>query len=145
MGVHTSYLVADIGGPGDPHEKAPELSRRARGVPVWGALRSLGRDGVIHLVDGLADAARGIADGVREIPGVEVLNDVVYTQVCLAFDSDERTREVTRRLIADDTTWMSGSKWHGRDVLRVSVSNWTTDARDVAASVDAVRRAASGG
>jgi glutamate/tyrosine decarboxylase-like PLP-dependent enzyme len=144
MGVHTSYLVADVGGPGDPHEKAPELSRRARGVPVWAAVRSLGRDGVIRLVDGLVDAARAIADGVREISGVEVLNDVVYTQVCLAFDSDERTREVTRRLIADGATWMSGSRWHGRDVLRVSVSNWTTDARDVAASVDAVRRAASG-
>ncbi len=143
MGVHTSYLVADVDGPGDPHEKAPELSRRARGVPVWAALRSIGRDGVARLVDGLVDAAQAIADGVREIDGVEVLNDVVYTQVCLAFGSDERTREATRRLIADGATWMSGSKWHGRDVLRVSVSNWTTGAHDVAISVDAVRRAAA--
>jgi glutamate/tyrosine decarboxylase-like PLP-dependent enzyme len=141
MGVHTSYLVADVDGPGDPHEKAPELSRRARGVPVWAALRSLGRDGVIGLVDGLVDAAQGIADGVKGINHAEVLNDVVYTQVCLAFGSDERTRDVTRRLIADGATWMSGSRWQGRDVLRVSVSNWTTDPRDVAASVEAVRRA----
>jgi glutamate/tyrosine decarboxylase-like PLP-dependent enzyme len=145
MGVHTSYLVADVGGPGDPHEKAPELSRRARGVPVWAALRSLGRAGVVGLVDGLVRAARGIADGVTEIDGVEVLNDVVYTQVCLAFGSDERTREVTRRLIADGTAWMSGSKWRGRDVLRVSVSNWTTDDEDVRRSVDAVRRAMTAG
>ncbi|HVT75976.1 MAG TPA: aminotransferase class V-fold PLP-dependent enzyme, partial [Acidimicrobiales bacterium] len=141
MGVHASYLVADVGGPGDPHEKAPELSRRARGVPVWAALRSLGRAGVVGLVDGLVRAARGIADRVKEIDGVGVLNDVVYTQVCLSFGSDERTQEVTRRLIADDTAWMSGSKWHGRDVLRVSVSNWTTDDEDVRLSVDAVRRA----
>ncbi|HEX7105308.1 MAG TPA: pyridoxal-dependent decarboxylase [Acidothermaceae bacterium] len=145
MGVHTSYLVADVGGPGDPHEKVPELSRRARGVPVWAALRSLGRAGVVGLVDGLVRAARGIADGVTEIDGVEVLNDVVYTQVCLAFGSDERTREVTRRLIADGTAWMSGSKWRGRDVLRVSVSNWTTDGEDVRRSVDAVRRAMTAG
>ena len=141
MGVHTSYLVADVGGPGDPHEKAPELSRRARGVPVWAALRSLGRSGVVGLVDGLVHAARAIADGVGEIGGVEVLNDVVYTQVCLAFGSDERTQEVTRRVIADGATWMSGSKWQGRDVLRVSVSNWTTDDEDVRRSVEAVRRA----
>lgn len=143
MGVHTSYLVADVGGPGDPHEKAPELSRRARGVPVWAALRCLGRAGAVELVDGLVRAARGIADGVREIDGVEVLNDVVYTQVCLSFGSAERTQEVTRRLIADGTAWMSGSKWHGQDVLRVSVSNWTTDDDDGSRSVDAVRRAAA--
>ena len=141
MGVHASYLVADVGGPGDPHEKAPELSRRARGVPVWAALRSLGRAGVVGLVDGLVAAARGIASGVSEIDGVEMLNDVVYTQLSLSFGSDERTQEVTRRLIADGTAWMSGSKWHGRDVLRVSVSNWTTDDEDVRRSVDAVRRA----
>jgi glutamate/tyrosine decarboxylase-like PLP-dependent enzyme len=141
MGVHASYLVADVDGPGDPHEKAPELSRRARGVPVWAALRSLGRTGVVDLVDGLVRAARGIADGVREVEGVEVLNDVVYTQVCLSFGADERTQDVTRRLIADGTAWMSGSKWHGRDVLRVSVSNWTTNDEDVRQTLDALGRA----
>lgn len=143
MGVHASYLVADTDGPGDPHEKAPELSRRARGVPVWAVLRSLGREGVAGLVDGLATNARDIAAGLGTIDGVEVLNDVDYTQVCVAFGSDQRTREVTARLIADGTTWMSGSRWHDRDVLRISVSNWSTDARDVRLSVDAVRAAAA--
>ena len=61
----------------------------------------------------------------------------------MSFGSDERTREVTERLLADGTAWMSGSRWKGRDVLRVSVSNWSTDAEDVAASVAAVRRAAA--
>jgi glutamate/tyrosine decarboxylase-like PLP-dependent enzyme len=144
MGVHASYLVADESGPGDPHEKAPELSRRARGVPVWAVLRSLGREGVTGLVDGLTANAREIANCLRAIDGVEVLNDVVYTQVCVSFGSDERTREVTARLIADGTTWMSGSRWRDRDVLRISVSNWSTDARDVRLSVDAVRAAAAG-
>jgi glutamate/tyrosine decarboxylase-like PLP-dependent enzyme len=142
MGVHASYLMSDETGPGDPFEKVPELSRRARGVPVWAVLRSLGRPGVADLVDGLATRARDMAAGLAEIDGVDVLNDVVYTQVCVSFGSDERTREVTARLIADGTTWMSGSRWHDRDVLRVSVSNWSTDARDVRLSVDAVRAAA---
>ena len=144
LGVRTSYLIADDSGPGDPLEKVPELSRRARGIPVWAALRSLGRDGVADLVARLANAAQAIAVGVAEIEGAEVLNDVVYTQVCAAFGSDERTREVTGRLIADGTTWMSGSRWRDRDVLRISVSNWSTDEDDVRRSVDAVRRAASG-
>ena len=142
FGVHTSYLISDESGPGDPCEKVPELSRRARGVPVWAALRSLGRDGVPALVDGMVANAQAIAAGISEIDGAEILNDVVYTQVCVSFGTDERTREVTRRLIADGSAWMSGSRWRGRDVLRVSVSNWSTDAEDIRRSVAAVRTAA---
>jgi glutamate/tyrosine decarboxylase-like PLP-dependent enzyme len=141
MGVHASYLIADTTGPGDPLERVPELSRRARGVPVWAALRSLGRTGIVDLVDGLARHARAIADGFATIDGAEVLNDVVYTQVCVAFGDDARTRAVAAALLADGTAWMSGSTWRGRDVVRVSVSNWTTDSEDVRRSVDAVRRA----
>jgi glutamate/tyrosine decarboxylase-like PLP-dependent enzyme len=142
MGMTASYLVHDEG-PGDPHEKVPELSRRARGVPVWAALASLGRDGVADLVDGLVQRAAELAEGIGAIEGAEILNDVVFTQVCATFGDDERTRAVTRRLLADGVTWMSGSRWQGRDIVRVSVSNWSTDADDVAASVAAVRSAAA--
>ena len=75
-----------------------------------------------------------------------MLNDVVYTQVCVAFGDDDRTRLVDRRgCIADGTAWMSGSRWQDRDVLRVSVSNWTTDEADVEETVAALRRAAASG
>ncbi|MFG2039974.1 pyridoxal phosphate-dependent decarboxylase family protein [Dactylosporangium sp. NPDC048998] len=144
MGVHASYLLqpAGPGGAADPFEKVPELSRRARGVPVWAALRSLGRGGVAGLVDGLVGNARALADGIAAIDGAEVLNDVVFTQVCAAFGDDERTAAVTRALLEDGTAWMSGSRWRGRAVLRVSVSNWSTDGADVEASLAALRRAA---
>jgi glutamate/tyrosine decarboxylase-like PLP-dependent enzyme len=141
FGVHTSYLVTDDRGPGDPFEKVPEFSRRARGVPVWAALRSLGRSGVIALVDRLVEHAQAFARALSAMPGVEVLNDVVFTQVCVSFGSDERTRSVTARLLTDGTTWMSGSHWAGRDILRISVSNWSTDADDVAQSLAAIERA----
>jgi glutamate/tyrosine decarboxylase-like PLP-dependent enzyme len=140
--MRASYLI-HASDKGDPLDKAPELSRRARGVPVWAALKSLGRSGVADLVDGLHANARAIADGIAEIPGAEILNDVVYTQVSVAFGSDERTAEVTDRLLASGVAWMSGSRWRDRAVLRVSVSNWSTDADDVAASVAAVRAAAA--
>jgi len=142
MGAQSSYLLRTEG-PGDPLEKVPELSRRARGVPVWAALRSLGRSGVSDLVDLLAHNAGALAKGIADIDGAEIVNDVVFTQVCATFGDDSRTREVTARLLADGTAWMSGSRWRDRDVLRVSVSNWSTDDNDVAASVDAVRRAAT--
>ena len=141
FGVHTDYLIHDAQGPGDPWEKVPELSRRARGVPVWAALRSLGRSGTVALVERLADTASELARGLAEIPGVEVTNEVVFTQVCLAFGSDDLTRKVTQQLISDGTVWMSGSHWQGRDILRISVSNWSTDADDISASVEAVRHA----
>jgi glutamate/tyrosine decarboxylase-like PLP-dependent enzyme len=144
MGIDASYLVLAGRGSSDPFEKVPELSRRARGVSVWAALQSLGRSGVADLVDRLAGHARALAVGITEIPTAEVLNDVVFTQVCAAFESDERTRDVTARLLADGTAWMSGSRWRGRDIIRCSVSNWSTDDADVKASVEALRRAAGG-
>ncbi|HEX4057844.1 MAG TPA: pyridoxal-dependent decarboxylase [Galbitalea sp.] len=141
FGIHARYLIRDEGGHLDPFEVVPEMSRRARGVPVWAALRELGRSGVVSLVDGLVANAQALAAGIGALPGVEVLNDVVFTQVSLAFGSDERTRAVTAALIADGAVWMSGSRWHNRDILRISVSNYSTDAADVAFSIDAVKRA----
>jgi glutamate/tyrosine decarboxylase-like PLP-dependent enzyme len=139
MGARTSYLLQ--GEVADPFERTLEMSRRARGVPVWAALRELGRSGLAALVDGLCVNAQSIAEQLAAIDGVEILNDVVYTQVCAAFGSDERTKEVTAAVLADGTAWMSGSRWSDRAVLRVSVSNWSTDADDINRSVDAVRRA----
>jgi glutamate/tyrosine decarboxylase-like PLP-dependent enzyme len=138
--AETSYFVRDGTGAADPMDLVPELSRRARGVPVWAALRSLGRSGTVALVEGLADSARALAAGLAALPGVEVLNDVVFTQVSVSFGSDDRTVAVTQALIDDGAVWMSGSRWRGRSVLRISVSNWTTDDADVAVAVDAVGR-----
>ncbi|MCW2524008.1 MAG: aspartate aminotransferase family protein [Frankiales bacterium] len=143
FGMHTSYLISDASGPPDPHESVPELSRRARGVPVWAALRSLGREGLAELVTGLARAAQQLAAAIATIDGAEVLNEVGYTQLCVAFGPDERTRAVTARLLAEGTTWMSGSRWHGREVIRISVSNAATNDEDVRRSVESLRRAAA--
>ena len=142
MGMHGAYLVHDEAG--EPFDKVPEISRRGRAFPVWAVLRSLGRSGVAELVDQLCHHATAFAEGLRTIPTAEVLNDVVFTQVCAAFGSDERTQEVGRRLLADGTAWMTGSTWHGRSVLRISVSNWSTTSSDVERSLEAVRRAVEG-
>jgi glutamate/tyrosine decarboxylase-like PLP-dependent enzyme len=142
MTMRGDYLMQDDTGVGDPHDTVPELSRRPRGVPVWAALTSLGRDGVAELVERLCHHARRFADGVAAIPGVEVLNDVVFTQVCFTVGGgDDRTRAVAERILADGQVWLSGSRWRGRAIVRASFSNWSTDADDVALAVDAVRRA----
>jgi glutamate/tyrosine decarboxylase-like PLP-dependent enzyme len=139
MGLHASYLLTPS--TVDPLETVPELSRRARGVPVWAALASLGSDGVRELVERLVSCARGLADGLAGIPGAEILNDVVYTQVCVAFGPDERTRAVFAALMADGAVMPSASVWHGRAVIRFSVSNWRTGPEEVGETVAAVERA----
>jgi glutamate/tyrosine decarboxylase-like PLP-dependent enzyme len=139
MGMHGEYLVHSEDG--EPLDKVPEVSRRGRAFTVWAALRTLGRSGVADLADRLCAHASSIADGLAAIPGVEVLNDVVWTQVCASFGDDDRTRAVVARLAEDGTVWMTGSRWRDRAVMRVSVSNWSTDAADVERSLVAVREA----
>lgn len=85
--------------------------------------------------------ASQMAEQLSALDGVEVLNTVDYTQVSLAFGDDATTRAVTARVIEDGKVWMSGSHWQGRDVLRVSVSDWSTDADDVGTAVEAVSSA----
>lgn len=140
MGMHGDYLIQDEAG--DPFEKVPELSRRARSIPVWAVLAALGRRGVADLVERMAGHAAAFAHEIAEIPGAEILNDVVFTQVCVSFGSDERTREVVARLLEGGEAWMSGSVWRGRAVLRISVSNWSTEEGDVGRSLRALRTAA---
>ncbi len=141
MGMHGDYLIRSTSG--DPYETVPELSRRARATPVWAVLRALGRPGVTDLVEGLTAHARRFAEGIAAIPGAEVLNDVVFTQVCASFGDDAATEAVVRATLADGTAWTTGSRWRGRSVLRVSVSNWSTTTDDVERTLAVLRSAAA--
>lgn len=139
MGLHGDYLI--LHERGDPSDKVPELSRRGRAFTVWAALRSLGRSGVADLVERLCRHASAFAAGIAAMDGATVLNDVVFTQVCAEFGSDERTDRVLARLLDDGTAWISGSSWRGRRVVRISVSNWSTTDDDVRRALAAIRRA----
>ncbi|MEJ3404941.1 pyridoxal-dependent decarboxylase [Rathayibacter sp. YIM 133350] len=143
LSSHAAYLPG-AGDGIDPYELVPEMSRRARGVPVYAALRALGRSGVVRLVDGLADAAAALAEKLAALPGVRVLNDVVFTQVCIAFDGAVTAAEVAARLNREGLVLAFPSRWHDRDVLRFSVSDWATDEAAIDATVDAVGRALAG-
>ena len=109
MGVHAAYLIQDERP--DPFSTVPEFSRRARGFTVWAALRSLGRRGVAEMVERFCQHARRFAAGLTEMDGVRVVNDVVFTQVCVSFGTDEVTREVAARLLKEGTAWMTPSTW----------------------------------
>jgi glutamate/tyrosine decarboxylase-like PLP-dependent enzyme len=130
MGVRASYLPDDEGR--EPLDYVPEMSRRARAVPVYAALRALGREGLAELVDRCCALARRLADAMRELEGAEVLNDVVLNQVLLRFDNDDAiTRAVVDEVQRGGEAWLGGTVWHGQAAVRVSVSNWWTSEVDI--------------
>jgi glutamate/tyrosine decarboxylase-like PLP-dependent enzyme len=136
-----SYFPAEAGKERDPMDWNPELSRRARGFALWAALRSLGRSGVADLVDRCCILARRFADALGGTSGVSVLNDVVLNQVLVRFgDDDELTRRVIDAVQREGTCWMGGATWQRMHVMRISVSNWSTDEEDVDRSVEAILR-----
>lgn len=126
----------------DPADFTPELSRRARGVEVWAALRTLGRAGLADLVERTCRQASRFAEGLAAA-GYRVLNEVVLNQVLVSFGDDERTRRVIAALQADGTCWCGGTVWQGRAAMRISVSSWATTDGDVELSLAAMLRAAA--
>jgi glutamate/tyrosine decarboxylase-like PLP-dependent enzyme len=143
MSVTASYLVHS----GDDRERdqvdwTPEFSRRARGFPIYAAIRSLGRAGIAELVEGCCANARRFA-ALLEAGGATVLNDVVLNQVLVRLGDGDRTREAIARVQQDGTCWLSGTDWNGEHAMRISVSNWRTTAEDVERSAAAILAAAS--
>ena len=145
---HASYLEYGPEQERDEVSWVPEFSRRARGFTVYAALRTLGRSGVRDLVERCCAIARRMADQLDAADGVEILNDVVLNQVLVRFtppgggDADDFTREVIRRVQADGTLWLSGTTWHEKAAMRISVSNWSTTEADADESVAAILAAA---
>ena len=143
MRMRASYLVHnEDGDQREPMDWTPESSRRARGFTAYAAIRALGRSGIAEMVDRCCANARRFAEALSAEPGIEVVNTVVLNQVLVSFGDDDRTRRVVQAVQADGTCWMGGTTWHGRALMRISVSNWATTADDVDRSVSAIRRCA---
>jgi glutamate/tyrosine decarboxylase-like PLP-dependent enzyme len=126
----------------NPSDYTPELSRRARGVEVWAALRSLGRNGLADLIERTCRHARRFAEGLQTA-GYSVLNEVVLNQVLVAFGDAETTHHVISELQADGTCWCGSTVWQGHTAMRISVSSWATTDADVERSLEAMLRIAA--
>jgi glutamate/tyrosine decarboxylase-like PLP-dependent enzyme len=150
MTLGAAYYIETAGAERDSYNWVAESSRRARGFTVYAALRSLGRDGLVELVERNCVLARRMADRLAAEPGVEILNDVVLNQVLVRFTADgdaeaadARTREVVAAVQRDGTAWLGGTTWHGVAAMRVSVSNWRTTEEDIDRSAEAILRCAA--
>jgi glutamate/tyrosine decarboxylase-like PLP-dependent enzyme len=134
-----AYLTQSPGR--EPWHYTPDSSRRARGVELWAAIRSLGRSGLCEMIERNCRQARLFADRLRAA-GFTVLNDVVLNQVLVSFGSPEKTQRVIAEIQADGTCWCGGTVWHGHTAMRISVSCWATTDQDVERSLEAMIRIA---
>ncbi len=125
----------------EPSQYVPELSRRARGVDTWAALKSLGRSGLAELIERNCRCAKRFAEGLTA-EGFEVLNDVVLNQVLVAFGTADQTQRVIRGIQEEGTSWCGGTQWQGHTAMRISISSWATTEADVDRSLEAMVRVA---
>ena len=144
MALNAPYYIAGEGEVRDPSQWVPESSRRARAFPLYCGLKSLGRKGVLEMVEQNCRQARLMASLLSDDPMVTILNDVVLNQVLVRFscpgsDSDAFTRMVTAAVQEEGTCWAGGSVWKGMAAMRISVSNWATSDDDITRSADAIR------
>jgi glutamate/tyrosine decarboxylase-like PLP-dependent enzyme len=143
MGIAAPYLTAAEDAR-DSYQYVPESSRRARGFPLYAALRSLGREGVRDLVERCSALARQMAEELEADPALEVINEVVINQTLVAVvgdESGELTADAVRRIQQDGTCWLAATRWRGRPAIRISVCNWRTSEEDIRRSAEAIRRA----
>ena len=114
----------------DPFQYVPEMSREARGVPVWAALKSLGKKGLAKMINGHCEKALYFANELRNA-GYQILNEVVLNQVLVSFGDDDTTLEVIKKIQEEGTCWCGGTFWQGKTAMRISVSSWATTVEDV--------------
>ena len=130
----------------DQFEWGPEWSRRARGIPLYAALRTLGRNGVADMIERCCDLTRNIVTKLGELPGVEVLSEPVINQGLVRFldpggNHDARTDEVINRINESGEAWFGPTVWKDMRVMRISVTNFRTTSHDIERAVAAIEAA----
>jgi len=139
MAIRAAYLTASE--KRQPDDYTPEASRRARGIEVWAALKSLGRSGLAHMIERNCRQAKRFADGLSAA-GYEILNDVVLNQAMVSFGDAETTKAVIAAVQEEGVCWCGSTTWHGRSAMRISVSSWATTDEDVELSLASMIRQA---
>ena len=135
MTVHAPYLVENT--ERQPSHYTPELSRRARGIEIWAALKSLGREGLAEMIERNCQLAAHFASGLSAA-GFTVHNEVVINQVMVSFGDAEQTLRVIEAIQKEGTLWAGQSVWHGQTVMRISVSSWATTQADIERCLEAI-------
>ena len=145
-----AYLTHDVGAR-DQIDWTLEWSRRGRGFATYAALRQLGKAGVAELIDRTCAHAHALVTGIGALPGAEVVWVPTINQGLVRFlhrsaeaeetDHDGFTETVMAEILASGQAFFTGTTWHGRRAMRVSVCNWQSSEEDVAEVISGVAEA----
>jgi glutamate/tyrosine decarboxylase-like PLP-dependent enzyme len=138
MAINASYLKAAEDNERNPADYVPELSRRARGFPVWAAIKAMGRQGIAEMVERHCALAKMFAGLLGREPGIEILNEVVLNQAIVSFGDDDLTTRTIAEIQRDGTCFLGGGRWRGAQIMRLSVIGLDTTEEDIRISADAV-------
>jgi glutamate/tyrosine decarboxylase-like PLP-dependent enzyme len=135
----SSYLPTIAQGDRVPSAFVPELSRRARGIPVYAILKTLGRNGVAELVTRHCELAAYFGELLGAEPGISVVNTVTINQLIVRFSGgDDATKAVIAKVQSDGVCFAAGADWRGTWVMRLSVSSMATTKQDIEISAMAI-------
>ncbi len=124
-----------------PKDMVPEFSRSARGVEVWAALHSLGKEGIAEILDRCCRLARKIALGLKKM-GFDILNDVVLNQVIATMPGrEELCSKIATHVQASGEAWFGATHWQGKEAIRISIVSWVTTSRDIDRTLAAIQTA----
>lgn len=124
-------------------------SRRARGVPVYAAFKSLGKEGIVAHLDNCCALALRMADKLAAVDGIKILNDVVSNRFSAQFGHgdqayrDELTERVVHRLQEEGYLYPSTSGYKGLKTMLFSILNYHTDINDIDISAEKIIKAYS--
>ncbi|MCG6871924.1 MAG: aminotransferase class V-fold PLP-dependent enzyme [Gammaproteobacteria bacterium] len=145
MSIPAPYKV-EVKNVRDQFDWSPEWSRRARAIPLYAALRALGRRGVAGIVERCCELTRELVSQLETLPGVEVLSAPIINQALVRFldpdgDHDARTDEIIQRVNQGGEAWFGATRWHDMRVMRISLSNHRTTSEDIDRVVEAFQAA----
>ncbi|MBL6928216.1 MAG: aspartate aminotransferase family protein [Rhodospirillales bacterium] len=128
----------------------PEWSRRGRAVPVYAAIRTLGRSGIAEIVERNCAHATRLVNEIGNLPGAEILAEPIINQGLVRFraansdhdgDHDAHTDRVIARIQSDGVAWFGPVTWCGKRAMRISLSNWRTTDADIDLTVASIKAA----
>ena len=123
----------------DPLLYTPELSKRSRAIELWATMKYLGCKGIDEMVTGFHLRAKQLEKGLKEI-GFQIVNDVVFNQVLVASENDEKTKQIIQHIQKSGECWLGGSTWQGKAVIRVSICSWMTTENDIKRTIELFKK-----
>ena len=128
-------------------DRGPELSRRARALPVWATLKAYGRAGYQEMVDRHIRLARRVGEQVRADPDFELLAPVTLNVVCFRYRPsgvpeealDDLNARLADAILTDGRVFFGSTVYGGRTAFRPAISNWRTTESDVDLIVSVAR------